>query len=95
VVVHGRQDLVGVMGSKPVHLMSDADKRRAPKLEDYVVDVGLSAERLRELVRPGDVVTRDRSLTRLGDLASTPRWRTTRSTPSPTSASPPWAGAPP
>ena len=34
VVVHGREDLVGVMGSQPVHLMSDADKRRAPKLED-------------------------------------------------------------
>ena len=70
VVVHGREDLVGVMGSKPVHLMSDADKRRAPKLEDYVVDVGLPADRVRELVRPGDVVTRERTLTRLGDLVS-------------------------
>ena len=57
-------------GRKPVHLMSDEEKRRAPKLEDYFVDVGLPAERVRELVRPGDVVTRERTLTRLGDLVT-------------------------
>jgi tetrahedral aminopeptidase len=47
VVVHGREDLVGVMGSKPVHLMSDADKRSAPKLEDSVQEeVGLRGARV-------------------------------------------------
>ena len=70
VMVHGREDLLGVMGGKAVHLMSDEEKRRAPKLEDYVVDVGLPAERVRELVRPGDVVTRERTLARLGDLVT-------------------------
>lgn len=70
VVVHGREDLLGVMGSKPVHIMSDEEKRRAPKLEDFFVDVGLPAEGVRELVRPGDVVTRERTLARVGDLVS-------------------------
>jgi endoglucanase len=70
VLVHGREDLLGVLGSKPVHLMSDEEKRTAPKLEDYFVDVGLPAERVRELVRPGDVVTRERSMARLGDLVT-------------------------
>jgi len=68
VIVHGREDLLGVLGTKAVHLMSDDEKRRPPKLEDYFVDVGLSAERVRELVRPGDVVTRERAMARLGDL---------------------------
>ena len=27
VIVHGREDLLGVMGSKAVHLMSDEEKR--------------------------------------------------------------------
>jgi tetrahedral aminopeptidase len=70
VVVHGREDLLGVLGTKAVHLMSDEEKRRPPKLEDYFVDLGLPAERVRELVRPGDVVTRERAMARLGDLVT-------------------------
>jgi putative aminopeptidase FrvX len=70
VLVHGREDLLGVLGTKPVHLMSDEEKRTAPKLEDYFVDLGLPAERVRELVRPGDVVTRERAMARLGDLVT-------------------------
>ena len=68
VIVHGREDLLGVFGSRPVHIMTDEEKKQPPKLEDFFVDVGLPAERVRELVRRGDVVTRARGLTRLGDL---------------------------
>jgi putative aminopeptidase FrvX len=70
VIVHGREDLLGVMGTTAVHLMSEEDRQRPPKLEDFYVDVGLSAERVRELVRPGDVVTRERELARLGNLVT-------------------------
>jgi endoglucanase len=70
VTVHGREDLLGVMGSKPVHIMNDEERRRSPKLEDYFVDVGLPAERVKELVRPGDTITRERTLSRLGDLVT-------------------------
>jgi putative aminopeptidase FrvX len=70
VIVHGREDLLGVLGGKAVHLMSDEEKKRAPKLEDYYVDVGLPADRVRELVRAGDVVTRERAMARLGDLVT-------------------------
>ena len=70
VIVHGREDVLGVLGTKPVHLMSDEDKRKPAKLEDYFVDTGLAGERVRELVRPGDVVTRERGMARLGDLVT-------------------------
>ena len=70
VIVHGREDLLGVMGTTAVHLMSEEDRKRPPKLEDFYVDVGLPAERVRELVRPGDVVTRERELARLGNLVT-------------------------
>jgi tetrahedral aminopeptidase len=70
VVVHGREDLLGVMGSKAVHIMSDEERKRAPKLEDYFIDVGLPGDRVKELVREGDVVTRERTMTRLGDLVT-------------------------
>ncbi len=68
VMVHGREDLLGVMGSKPIHIMSDEEKKRLPKAEDFYVDIGLSVDRVRELVRKGDPVTRERTLARLGDL---------------------------
>jgi endoglucanase len=70
VIVHGREDLLGVLGSKPVHIMSDEEKRKPPKLEDYYVDLGLPGDRVRELVRPGDTVTRERQMARLGDLVT-------------------------
>jgi endoglucanase len=70
VTVHGREDLLGVLGGKAVHLMTDDEKGRPPKLDDYFIDVGLPAERVRELVRAGDVVTRERAMARLGDLVT-------------------------
>lgn len=70
VIVHGREDLLGVFGSKGVHLMSPEERKRPVKLEDFYVDVGLPVERVRELVRAGDVITRERDLARLGDLVT-------------------------
>ncbi len=66
VVVHGRRDLLGVMGSKPIHIMSDEERKKLPKVEDYYIDVGLDADAVRELVRPGDVVTRERDVVEVG-----------------------------
>jgi len=50
--------------------MSDEEKRKPPKLEDYYVDLGLPGDRVRELVRPGDTVTRERRMARLGNLVT-------------------------
>jgi endoglucanase len=70
VIVHGREDVLGVMGSKAVHYMTDEERKKAPKIEDYFIDVGLPADRVNELVRAGDVVTRERALAPLGDLVT-------------------------
>lgn len=72
VVVHGREDVPGMIGGKPVHLMERAEREKAPKEEDLFVDIGLDGERARALVRPGDPVTRRTALTELGDLVSSP-----------------------
>lgn len=70
VVVHGREDLQGVVGTTPVHLLDAEARRKVPEMGDLAVDVGLPAERVRELVRPGDVIARARDLQRLGDLVT-------------------------
>lgn len=71
VIVHGKKDLVGVMGSKPIHLMTPADRNKAPKITDYFIDFGMPGERVRELISVGDKVTRERDLIEIGDTVCT------------------------
>lgn len=68
VIVHGREDIPGVVGTVPVHLLDDAARKQAPDIAKLSIDVGLPAERVHELVRPGDVITRNRDLLPLGDV---------------------------
>jgi tetrahedral aminopeptidase len=67
VIVHGREDLMGVMGSKPIHIMTEADRNKPPKIEEYFIDLGLPVEKVKELVRIGDVVTREREVIKVGE----------------------------
>ncbi len=70
IIVHGRRDLLGVMGSKPVHLLTEAERKSAPRLEDYFVDVGLPADEVREIVSVGDVITRQREVVEIGETVN-------------------------
>ena len=67
VIVHGKKDLVGVMGSKPIHIMSPEERTKVPKLTDYFIDLGLSAKEVKKVIRVGDSVTRERELVETGD----------------------------
>lgn len=57
VLVHGRETLPGVVTSTPPHMLTAADRDKAVKLNDLMIDVGLSAERVAQLVRVGDLVS--------------------------------------
>ena len=70
VIVHGKRDLLGVLGSKPVHIMTDDEKKAAPKLEDFFVDVGLPGSEVKAIVGVGDVITRQRELVEIGNSLS-------------------------
>ncbi len=70
VVVHGHEDLLGVMGAKAVHLMTPEERKRAPLPGDHYIDVGLPAQEVRAIVRKGDPVTRERGFARLGRLVT-------------------------
>ncbi len=67
VIVHGKQDLLGVIGTKAIHSQSPEERKQAPKLEDFFIDVGLPSEKVKELVPLGTPVTRERDLRELGD----------------------------
>ena len=55
--VHGKEKLFGTIGALPPHLMKAEDQKQHYRREDLYVDVGLPAEKVRELVRVGDIVT--------------------------------------
>ncbi len=59
VVVHGRRDLPGVVGSIPPHLFETGagSNDKAVPLEDCFIDLGLRPGQVEEWVRVGDAVT--------------------------------------
>ncbi len=70
VIVHGSQDLIGVMGSKPVHLMTPEERGKKLQLEDFFIDVGLPREEVEKIVSVGNPVTRERGLIEMGNCVN-------------------------
>ncbi|WP_026954682.1 M42 family metallopeptidase [Algoriphagus vanfongensis] len=70
VIVHGKKDLVGVMGSKPIHVMSPEERNKLPKTTDFFIDLGMSKEEVEKYISVGDPVTRDRELIEMGDCVN-------------------------
>lgn len=70
VVVHGKKDLIGVMGSKPIHIMTDEEKKKVPELKDYFIDLGMKKEEVEKYVEVGDPITRERELIEMGDCVN-------------------------
>ena len=67
VIIHGNKDVVGVMGTKPIHLMSAADRLKVPTTKDFFIDTGLPKEKLDKLISVGDSITRERKMIEMGD----------------------------
>ena len=66
VLVHGKEDLIGVMASKPIHVMTAEERNKVAKIKDYFIDTGLPAEEVRKLVTIGDSITREREFIEMG-----------------------------
>ena len=67
VIVHGRKDLPGCMGVKPIHVMTPEERTKMPALTDYVVDVGMSKNEVEKYVSVGDAITRIGDMVEMGD----------------------------
>ena len=67
VIIHGKEDVIGVMGSKPIHLMNAADRLKVPTVKDFFIDTGLSKNQLAKLIEVGSTITRERKLIEMGD----------------------------
>lgn len=70
VIVHGEKDLIGVMGSKPIHVMTPEEKNKAPKITDFFIDLGMSKEEVTKYIKVGDPITRERELIEMGECVN-------------------------
>jgi endoglucanase len=57
VIVHGRKELAGVVGSVPPHLKPEGEAEKVTPIDECFVDVGFPAHEVADLVRVGDPVT--------------------------------------
>lgn len=70
VIVHGKKDIIGVMGSKPIHLMKPEERNKSFQVTDYFVDVGMPKKEVEQIIEIGDPITRERQLIEMGDCVN-------------------------
>lgn len=57
VIIHGKNKINGVIGARPPHLLKAEESKKSVKLKDLAIDTGMSAQKLKESVSIGDIVT--------------------------------------
>lgn len=70
VLIHGKKDLLGVLGCKPIHLMTPEERGKNLKIQDYFIDTGLPKKQVEKLVEVGTPITRFTELNELGDCVT-------------------------
>jgi endoglucanase len=71
VAIHGRGGVIyGLIGTKPVHVLTDEERKKTPEMKDLFVDIGLSGKEAKEHVRVGDPVTLMQTFAGMGNLVT-------------------------
>ncbi len=70
VIIHGKEDVIGVMGCKPIHIMKAEERTKVVPITDYFIDTGRSKEEVEKLISLGNPITRERTLIEMGDCVN-------------------------
>ena len=70
VIIHGKEDVIGVMGTKPIHVMPAEERNKMPKITDFFIDLGMDKKAVEKLISIGDPVTRERELVEMGECVN-------------------------
>ncbi len=70
VIVHGKKDILGVIGCKPVHVMNEEEKKKPLRIEDYFIDLGMDKEEVEKYIEVGNNATREIDLRELGNCVT-------------------------
>ena len=65
-------DLPGVMnpGGRPIHIAKEEDKKKIPEIGEFLIDLGLLGETVKQKVRVGDPVTLVQEFREVGDCVT-------------------------
>ena len=67
VIVHGKKDLTGVMGTKPIHIMKPDERKKNIEITDFFIDLGMTKDEVEKYIEIGNFVTRERELIKMGN----------------------------
>ncbi|MFC2125370.1 M42 family metallopeptidase [Bacteroidota bacterium] len=70
VIIHGKKSIIGVMGTKPIHVMSPEERTKMPKTTDYFIDLGMNKKEAEKVISVGDPITRERELIEMGSCVN-------------------------
>lgn len=62
VIIHGKKDVFGVIATKAPHLQTPEERKNAIKIEDLLIDIGLSKEEAEKVISIGDPITINRKM---------------------------------
>jgi endoglucanase len=72
VMIRGKtKRLIGLVGTKPIHVMSPEEKKKMPEVDGLFVDLGMSADEVKAEVEVGTPVTLYQTFMNWGDIATT------------------------
>ncbi len=57
VVVHGKEELFGIIGARPPHILTADEKSKTVPMDKLYIDIGMNCEQAKSVVSPGDTVT--------------------------------------
>ncbi len=71
VAVHARGGAKhGLIGTKPVHILTEEERKKVPEMKDLFVDIGLSGKEAKEQIRVGDPVTLVQTFAEVGNMVT-------------------------
>jgi len=70
VIIHGKKDVIGVMGTKPIHVMTSEERAKPPKSTDFFIDTGLPVKEVKKYLSVGDSITREREFIEMGTMVN-------------------------
>jgi tetrahedral aminopeptidase len=65
VIVHGKKPLRGIIGARPPHVLTEEEREKVIPMRDLFIDVGMSEDRVRDMVQVGDLITIARKMVSL------------------------------
>ena len=65
VIIHGKEKILGIIGAASPHLQNPGEREKSVKIEDLLIDTGLSQKRAGEVIAIGDFISIDRKFVSL------------------------------